>query len=286
MARFVALNLSFRSGPCLTAATLVVMTAFSAPAHAQQPMTMATAPATGTAKMPSTNAAPVLPPDSLGKYGKILQAGDQAAHPLKLKLPLPDVGEIKIPSADELTMRDKLEQLAMLSDADIRNQLEKWPAYGKMSLRDQGQMLMRIQDFRDYRGNVAKAKAHDMGLLTLTPDQQKKFEKDYWDTRLKLDHDLSKQFTPILKAAEQKMQDDLYRKYSVVSQGPIVQAPKPGVLPSGPAPKPTRGNSAGNPIPTNPVLSTEATAPVIAPQKPLFLMPTTNTVMPVGQGPK
>ncbi len=214
----------------------------------------------------------------MGKYGKILAPGDQPAHPLKLKLPLPGVGEIKIPSGDELTMRDKLEQLAMLSDADIRSQLEKWPAYGKMSLRDQGQMLIRIQDFRDYRSNVARAKAHDMGLLTLTPDQQTKFEKDYWDSRLKLDHDLAKQFTPIFKAAEQKMRDDLYRKYSAVSQGPIAQAPKPGA----PPPKPPVGNpSPGNPVATNPVIPPAAAAPVVAPAQPVFSMATNSAVTPM-----
>ena len=286
MARFVALNFQFTLAsslrPYLIMATWVAMVAFSIPVHAQPPMAPAPAPAPSAPKTPTTNAPQVLPPDTLGKYGKIVQPGDQAAHPLKLKLPLPDVGEIKIPSGDELNMRDKLEQLAMLSDADIRSQLEKWPAYGKMSLRDQGLMLTRIQDFRDYRSNVARTKAHEMGLLTLTPDQQAKFEKDYWDSRLKMDHDLAKQFTPIFKAAEQKMRDDLYRKYSVVSQGPVAQAPKPTVAPTAAAPKPP----AGNPAPANPVISPVANAPVVAPDKPVFSIPTNNAVMPVGQGPK
>jgi hypothetical protein len=183
------------------------------------------------AAAPSTNGAPINPPlpppDTLSRYGKILTPGDEMAHPLKLKMPFPGVGEVKIPNADELSMRDKLEQLAKLSDADIRIQLDKWPAYGKMSLRDQGTMLQRIQDFRDYRANVAKAKAHDVGLLTLLPDQQAKFENEYWTRRLQMDRDLAKQFEPILRARQQKMQDELYREYSAVSQGPIVQVPKP-----------------------------------------------------------
>jgi hypothetical protein len=282
MARFVALNfgaLSRWKGFCVPAATLsaaawFLATTFSA--SAQQMMPPAPAPAKG----PATNAASGLPPDTMGTYGKILAPGDQPAHPIKLKLPLPDVGEIKIPSQDELTMRDKLEQLATFSDADIRSKLEKWPPYGKMSLRDQGMMLMRIQDFRDYRANVAKNKAHEMGLLTLTPDQQAKFEKDYWDSRLQLDHDLAKQFTPIFKAVEQKMRDELYRKYSAVSQGPIAQTPKPPAS----APKPPGGNPT--PVATNPVISPSANAPVIAPPKPVFSMSTNNPVMPVGQAPK
>jgi len=212
------------------------MAVFSAPLQAQQTMTMQqaqTPPATTSPTAPAKPPAgkPVLPPapppDTFTQYGKIVAPSDQVAHPLKLKLPFPDVGEVKIPSQDQLVMRDKLEQLATLSDRDILAQLEKWPAFSKMSLRDEGAMLQRIQDFRDYRTNVARQKAHDMGLLTLLPDQQVRFEKEYWNKRLQMDKDLAKQFEPIYKAREQKMLDDLYREYSAVSQGPVAQAPKP-----------------------------------------------------------
>jgi hypothetical protein len=222
MARFVALN--FRAG-CFCAAVggLGLMACLSPSLRAQSPMQVTPAPA----KTPATNAAPVVrPPDSLGRYGKILMPSDQVEHPLKLKLPFPGVGEVKVPNPDELNMRDKLEQLAKLSDADIHLQLDQWPAFGNMSLRDQGAMLQRIQDFRDYRSRVAMQKAHDMGLLTLMPDQKARFEKDYWDKRLKMDHDLAKQFDPIFRAREQKLQDELFREFSSVSQGPVVQAPK------------------------------------------------------------
>jgi len=180
----------------------------------------------------------VVPPETLGQYGKILAPGDQPAHPLKLKLPFPDVGQVKIPSPDELVMRDKLEKLAMLSDAEIRAQLDKWPAYGKMTLRDQGLMLQRIQDFRDFRTNVARGKAHDMGLLTLTPAQFDRFQTDYWNKRLAMDNELAKQFTPIYKAREQKMQDELYREFSAVSRGPVAQTPKPAAPGAPPLNKP------------------------------------------------
>jgi hypothetical protein len=196
---------------------------------------------------------PPLPPDTFGQYGKILSPSDQVGHPLKLKMPLPGVGEVKVPNQDEMNMRDKLEQLAKLSDADIRTQLDKWPAYGKMSLRDQGTMLQRIQDFRDYRTNVAKAKAHDLGLLTLLPDQQARFEQEYWDKRLQMDRDLAKQFGPIFKAREQKMMDELYREYSTISQGPIAAGKPPApAKPAPQAPKPPATpalTTATNPTP-------------------------------------
>ena len=238
MARFVSLN--FRAVcSCLAAGGLGLTACFSTLLRAQQPMTPApTAPAKAApapAKSPATKAAPVVPPpDTLGRYGKILTPSDQMEHPLKLKLPFPNAGEVKVPSQDELTMRDKLEQLAALSDVDIHKQLDQWPPYGKMNLRDQGAMLQRIQDFRDYRARVALQKAHDMGLLTLMPDQKVRFEKDYWDKRLEMDRDLAKQFEPIFRAREQKLQDDLFRKFSSASLGPLAQAPKP--KPSGPPP--------------------------------------------------
>jgi hypothetical protein len=155
-----------------------------------------------------------------------------ATTPLKLRMPFPGVGEVRIPTQDELTMRAKLEQLANLSDADIRAQLEKWPAFSKMNLRDEGAMLQRIQDFRDYRSNVAKAKAHDMGLLTLLPDQEARFEKEYWDKRLQMDRDLAKQFEPILRAEQQKMESALYDEFSSVNVVPVAQAPKSSPSPT------------------------------------------------------
>ena len=54
-----------------------------------------------------------------------------------------------------------------------------------MSLGDEGAMLTRIQQFRDHRNKVAIDKAHHLGLTTLNPAQQARFESEYWDKRLK-----------------------------------------------------------------------------------------------------
>jgi len=200
------------------------------------------APVMATAKPPATNAPSALSPamqNTLGRYGNIVTPGDQVAYPLRLRLPLPNEAEVHIPKLDDLTKRAKIEALANLSDDDIRKQLAAWPAYGKMSLHDQGMMLQRIQDFRDYHLRVAMQKAHDMGLLTLTPAQQAKFEKQYWDQRLKLDEDLAKQFQPIYQAREQTMNDQLFREFSSAMPAPAPPAPKP------PAPKP------GHPAPAS-----------------------------------
>ena len=70
---------------------------------------------------------PSVPEDYFQRYGKILSPGTEPSHPLKLTMPFPDVGQIKIPSPEELAMRAKLEQLASLSDADIRKDLPPGP---------------------------------------------------------------------------------------------------------------------------------------------------------------
>ena len=192
------------------------------------------APAVTTAKPPATNAAPVIPPgmqNTLGRYGNIVTPGDQAAYPLRLRLPSPNESEVRIPKPDDLTKRAKLEALANMTDDEIRKQLAAWPAYTKMSLRDQAMMLVRIQDFRDYHAKFAMQKARDMGLSTLTPAQQAKFEKEYWDQRLKLDQDLAKQFQPIYQAREQTMNDQLFREFSSAMPAPAPPAPKPGPKP-------------------------------------------------------
>lgn len=219
---------------------------------------------------PATNAAPaspakpvappppVPPPADFDRYGRIWVPSDDAAHPLKLNLSFPGVGELRIPNQDEITMREKLEQLATLSDDQIRTKLNEWPPYSKMKLGDEGQLLTRIQQFKDLRSQVAAKKAHELGL-TLTPDQQTRFEKEYWDKRLQMDRDLAKQFQPALKARDQQMREELFREFS--SSGTVVPAPpgaKPPTPPATPTPapiaqaKPVPPAAAPAPAPTGP----------------------------------
>jgi hypothetical protein len=189
-------------------------------------MDQAVAPAAAPAVNKNPNPAPA-PPDTFDRYGKIWAPSDDAAHPLKLNMQFPGVGELKIPSQEELSVRDKLEQLATLSDADIRTQLDQWPPYDKMKLGDEGQMLIKIQQFKDMRTKTALAMAHELGL-TLTPEQQARFEKDYWDKQLQVDNELARQFAPIFKAREEKMQEELFREFSTPGMvGVPAQAPKP-----------------------------------------------------------
>jgi hypothetical protein len=185
-----------------------------------------TPPAAAPAVNKSPNPAPI-PPDTFNRYGKIWAPSDDAAHPLKLNMQFPGVGELKIPSQEELSVRDKLEQLATLSDADIRTQLDQWPPYGKMKLGDEGQMLIKIQQFKDQRTKTAMAMAHQLGL-TLTPEQQARFEKDYWDKQLQADHELARQFEPVFKAREAKVEEELFREFSTPGTvGVPAQAAKP-----------------------------------------------------------
>ena len=189
--------------------------------------------AAGTNTAPVTTKPPEPPPD-FNRYGKIWTASEDAAHPLKLNLPT-GVGEMKIPSPDELKMRDKLEQLATLSDEEIRQKLEEWAPYGKMKIGDQGQMLVHIQQFKDQRSRIAMEKARDLGL-NLNPDQRAKFEQQYWDKRLQMERNLLKQVGPLINAGNQKMREELFREFS--SAGPVVPVqPAPKKPESAPAPK-------------------------------------------------
>jgi hypothetical protein len=133
-----------------------------------------------------------------------------------------------------------------------------------MSLRDEGQLLMRIQLFKEMRSKVAKDKAHELGLTNLTPDQQARFEKDYWSKRLQVDRELAKQFEPALKAREQKMKEELFREFSTpgVAGVPAPQKPKPPVAQTKPAPAPAPA-PAPTPAPVTPVTTTGASSPMM-----------------------
>jgi hypothetical protein len=190
-----------------------------------------TAPTNAPAATPPKAAAPPAPPpvvDYYVRYGQILKPSDQTGYPFKLNMPFPGLGEVKVPSKAELDMRVKIEQLATLSDDEIRQQLIQWPAFSKMSLADDGAMLARIQTFRDYRNKMAQDEARRLGL-TLTPEQQVRFENDYWNRKLQMDRQLAQQLEPAFKAAEQKLSEDLYREFSM---------PRPLIKPPPAPPKP------------------------------------------------
>lgn len=182
------------------------------------------APTNAPPSAPKPAVPPAPPPlvDYYVRYGKILKPNDQAGYPFKLNMPFPGLGEVKVPSNEELDMRVKIEQLATLSDDEIRQQLIQWPAFSKMSLVDDGAMLARIQTFRDYRHKMAQDEAHRLGL-TLNPEQQTRFENDYWNRKLQMDRQLAQQLGAAFKAAQQKLNEDLYREFS--TPGPLVKAP-------------------------------------------------------------
>jgi hypothetical protein len=242
MARFFSLGdrkaLFFRSAVGATG----LLIAASSPVPAAPPAAGSTnaapvAPVPPPKKMagaPTAPPAPLPPPaDYQAPYGKILEANNQPPYPFKLNLPPPGFGEVQVPNNEDLDKRGKLDLLTTLSDAEIRAQLEKWPAYSKMSLGDQGAFLMRIQQFRDFRQKVALIKARQLGLLTLNPQQQARFQKEYWQLELQTDRQLVQQLTPLVKAADQKMNEQLFRDFS--SPGALAQNPPAAPKPSPPA---------------------------------------------------
>jgi hypothetical protein len=221
-------HLSAFLGAGLAGAALVYGANAATPAPAPAP-----APASTAALVPPANPAapavkPVVPPvpeDYFQRYGKILTPGTEPSHPLKLAMPFPDVGQIKIPSAEELAMRDKIERLTTMSDADIRKDLDAWPAFDEMTLGDEGAMLVRIQMFKDRRDKIAQDRAHALGLLTLKPDQMQKFETEYWNKRMQMDAQLSRQFGAVYKTSQDKLDEELFREFS--TPGTPVPPPKP-----------------------------------------------------------
>jgi hypothetical protein len=79
---------------------------------------------------------------------------------------------------------------------------------------------------------VAVQVAHEMGLMSMTPQDMARFEKEYWDKRLQADHDLIEQFRPIYQAGRQKINEELYREFSSIA---VQAAPKPQAAASKPA---------------------------------------------------
>ncbi len=243
----------------LLAGSMLTAGAQTAPMQAAVPPATPS-PVNAPAATATAKPAPVVPPvpvDYFQRYGKILSPGSEPAHPLKLSMPNPDVGQIKIPTGDETALRDKIERLTTMSDDDIRKDLANWPAFKQMTLADEGAMLVRIQQFKDHRAKLAQDCAHNLGLLTLSPVQMNNFTQEYWQKRLKMEQDLSHQFQPIYQARETKMEEELFREYSTPAR-PAPPTPKP--VAHKPAVPPAPGASAPGtppaPVNTDPSVAT------------------------------
>lgn len=194
-----------------------------------------------------TNSANPIPPSYYDRYGHIVSASDDPTHPVKLNLPGPGVGELRLPTKDELDLREKLERLSGLTDAEIRAELEKWPPYQKMNLYDQGSMLQKIQQFRDYRSRVALDKSKQLGL-TLDPnsEQMRRFTNEFWAKKLAMDRQFIQQFTSAYNQQDEQLKETLFREYSTPSPLP----PPSKKATAAPPPKPSaQASTSAPPLP-------------------------------------
>jgi hypothetical protein len=117
----------------------------------------------------------------------------------------------KFPFQDH-ELRGRLDQLAQLSDEELKAHLEKWPRYKEMTLAEQSRFLMKIAEFRERRKKQAEMKAKELGLQ-LTPEEQKEFEKRYWEKRLEMEQQIFQELEPRRKELERQLNELLKTEF-------------------------------------------------------------------------
>jgi hypothetical protein len=141
---------------------------------------------------------------------------------VRLNFPFAWVGELKLPTKDEISSRDKLEFLGDMSDQQIRDELEKWPPFNGMSIGDQGRMLVRIQEFKDRRSKLAQDEQQKLNLTNLSPTDQANFKKVFWQMRREIDDDLIADFQARYDAKQAELDHALVSKFT-----PLLISPTP-----------------------------------------------------------
>jgi len=117
-----------------------------------------------------------------------------------------------IPNRHEVEAREKLQELAKLSDEQLTAELHKWPRYQKMTFGERAKFLQRIQDIRDHRKNMAVNRARELNL-NLNPEQQAAFEKSYWDKKIVAEKQLSAETEPRRKELDEQMNQQLLKEF-------------------------------------------------------------------------
>ncbi|PTY03520.1 hypothetical protein DB346_06490 [Verrucomicrobia bacterium LW23] len=156
----------------------------------------------------------------------------------------------RVPRRRELDMRDHFLRLSRLSNDEIREQLNRWPPYKKMSLGDQGRLMVRIQEIKDRKRDIALFRARDFNL-TLRPDQEQAFENAYWDKRLAMDRKLFQELEPRRRELEDQMRADLIAQFSnpAARESEPPARPGPGAPPPPPASPPQAQGQGHKPGP-------------------------------------
>ncbi|MEI9997724.1 MAG: hypothetical protein WDO13_00375 [Verrucomicrobiota bacterium] len=271
MARFLPLNVRGARLDFLAAAGLSVLAmliVLAAPARAQAPMQAAPPPPPAAkapptpAGAPATNAAAAHPPlpkpvqNTLSRYGNIVLPGDAVQYPLKLKLPFPGVGEVKVPKPDELVMRQKLEELARLSDDDIRKQLAQWPAFSRMSCETRGARCCSASRISAITAPATPCRRRTTWACSRSrPTSARSSSANSGTSGCRWTRSWPSSSLPVFQAREQKLEADLFREFSSATPGPAapaVPAPRPPAPPVNhppqpPAPPVARNNPPGAP---------------------------------------
>ncbi len=205
---------------------------------------------------PSPSPAPS--PQATPTYSGLVSGGD-SAHPVKLNIPYIWVGDLHLPSQEEMKARFQLEALAALTDEEVRDRLLKWDKFNQMGLGDQGRMFSKVQDFRDKFNKLAQDEANHLGLTTLPPADALEFKKDFLEKRWKADESLVNEFQAKFEVSQKQLDEELLKKFKPLVPTPTPQntastpvASSPSAKPIAPvSPSPTATKLALNsPVPT------------------------------------
>lgn len=132
---------------------------------------------------------------------------------------VPHVGRMMSMDGKENEMRERLGQLATLSDDQLKAELTKWPRYQHMSLGEQSKFLAKLQEIRDRQKAMAAAKARELGL-NLSPEQKTAFESSYLQKRMAMERQLWKEMEPRRRQLESQISQDLMKEFGTSASNP------------------------------------------------------------------
>jgi hypothetical protein len=130
--------------------------------------------------------------------------------------------KMRAPNEDTLRLRDRLNALAQLSDAELQKELEQWTPYRQMGIGEKGQLLTRIQHMREVRVQLAQRKAAQLGLK-LSDEQFKEFTEAFWQAKLEMERKLWEEMEPRRNQLQQELEATLKARFGSAA----VPAPSP-----------------------------------------------------------
>jgi cytochrome c553 len=103
-------------------------------------------------------------------------------------------------------------ELANRPKSQLMKELQQWPRFQQMTLEEQGNLMIRLEDMRRKGREEAQWEAQQMGLK-LSEEQMELFAEHYWAKKIAMMKKIQEEIEPRRKQLKAEMDQELRKEF-------------------------------------------------------------------------